>query len=869
MTWYLCLILSSLVNFRYCINRPVFKVVLTQKGFTQFLQYDVETPPIREFTFCTWLRVFDLSHDQSLFTYVANGNNRVIQLWLDSGGKFMKIALNGRTFSSTLVDITENSWRHACLSYQSDFGAWAVYLDGRLASCEAAQSLYGFILPGGGSIIIGYGTTDSGITNGLEGEIFGANMILKSTIERNYTIKKDSQYQQNFFHKNKLIGSKNIKYIVLNDMKFDTSDFDISETTKLPIMNTTRSFIKFKSTHGSIEHDVGLDLIPKKTKLIDSSNEKEILDFTRKPNIRPTTHDNEKINFWNLLNEAGNIGKFKGHNSKAREQSGSGTQELPTISEYETPPPPVSFNDYIRTSVKIKNPFLKTSFEIKESGKSNLMYNENKYEISEVVKPPPYDKNTKVYGQWTSSQFANSVLNYLKNTNFENKKLKKVPSTIPLVKFSDTLPYASDYKLTKVQPFKFERRNIKTNTIHKRDITHPQINVKILQDDIRSQILESHAKSLPKNVEIINRGQTVTSDKYHRFYRNVDSQISSETIFSSENLKPTPFAAASKVNSMKALSNSGLYKNSKLMAILPFLKSAEYFVDENVEKKFIDSNEMYTKSLSNANKWHNIKSYNNDYTPRRINMESGEIDTSIDKDINTDNKNHPSLRSKYRPESHKIVKNIDEADTLNGRNAALEILNVSSTNPSSISILEYNQGILSDNKVTKSTKKPNLNIFADSRNKKVSNKNNFNQNIKIGNALNERYIIGDNAEANKISFIGGLEKIPDINRYRSDIDHVSEIVPPSLGPKVCKNVELYDGLLYVQPDGSVDVTHILSPEKEKNLGIEFIIQNYKKCSLEGSVFETNALILIDWSKTPVRLFGGSYPKKTTDLCGFF
>ncbi|CAH2226735.1 jg17994, partial [Pararge aegeria aegeria] len=70
MTWYLCLILTSLVNLSFCINRPVFKIVLTQKGFAQFLQYDVETPPVREFTFCTWLRVFDLSHDQSVFTYV-------------------------------------------------------------------------------------------------------------------------------------------------------------------------------------------------------------------------------------------------------------------------------------------------------------------------------------------------------------------------------------------------------------------------------------------------------------------------------------------------------------------------------------------------------------------------------------------------------------------------------------------------------------------------------------------------------------------------------------------------------------------------------------------------------------------------------
>lgn len=37
----------------------------------QFLQYDIDTPPLREFTFCTWFRIYDLSGDQSIFTYVG------------------------------------------------------------------------------------------------------------------------------------------------------------------------------------------------------------------------------------------------------------------------------------------------------------------------------------------------------------------------------------------------------------------------------------------------------------------------------------------------------------------------------------------------------------------------------------------------------------------------------------------------------------------------------------------------------------------------------------------------------------------------------------------------------------------------------
>ncbi|XP_023933870.2 GATA zinc finger domain-containing protein 4 [Bicyclus anynana] len=861
MTRYVCLILTYyLVNFSYCINRPVFKIVLTQKGFAQFLQYDIETPAIREFTFCTWFRVFDLSNDQSVFTYVANGNNRVIQMWLDSGGKYMKLSLNRQTSSSILVDVPKNTWRHICLSYQSDFGAWALYLDGRLASCEAARKLHGFILPSGGSVIIGYGIAESGAPTGLEGEIFGANMILKSTIERNHTIKRDPLYQQKLFRKNKIVSNDNSKYIVLNNMTFDSIP-DNSVNMKLPISTTTRSFINIKSAHGKIEHDVGLDLIPKLTKSTkDISNEKDIFDIPWTPKNLGKTND-ERINFWNLLRETSNIGKIKLHSSNEREQSGSGTQELINVSEYETPPPlrPQSFKDFTRASTQFKKPVLKSFFEIKENDevfKPPNIKTENEYEVSEVIKPPPLQEKAKVYGQWTSSQFANSVLNYLKNVNFENKKLKKVPSTIPLFKVSDNLPYASDFRVTKVYPpLKIERRNSISNVIDKRVIKLPEINVKIVNDDLRTQILDLHAKTLPKNVEITNRGQSVKNNNYHRFYRNVDNNEISSKITDGANLsKPEPFAAAPIIKSKRTLSDSDLYIKSNLMSILPFLKSAEYFFDEYGDKKYLNNNEMYTKSLLNTNKWHNIKPYNNNYTPRHINMESGEILFTNDKNINS---KKGLFKVKYKPDNHKVMKNIQGAEIKHGQALASEISSFSNNNSNLVTLLKYNHGFLSNKNTIKSN------------NGRVVNKNNFNQHIKIGNALNERFVIGNNEVNNKISFVGGTDTIPDIHRYRSDIDNEKEMVPPSLGPKICKTVELYDRSLYVQPDGSVDVSSILSPVKEKNLAVEFVVQNYKKCSLKESLFEENALILIDWIKTPIRLFGGSYIKKTINLCGFF
>ncbi|KAL0852370.1 hypothetical protein ABMA28_000568 [Loxostege sticticalis] len=1023
MTWSgvasVCLMFATAA---VAINRPVYKVVLTQKGFTQFLQYDVETPPLREFTFCTWIRVYDLGGDQSIFTYVANGNNRVVRLWLDSGGRYMKVSINGRVTSMAPVEIVKDVWRHVCLSYQSDYGAWAIYIDAKLVSCEIAQSLYGYVLPKGGSIIIGYGTSDGGVPSGLEGEIFGANMILTSTIERNHTIKQNKIFEQKSFTRNKMKSSDiNTNYVILGNLQSDSIQNNFEKVQASSIPNKTKSHIKFQTPFSSFEHSVGLqkvtkkpqvfdmsnehfehsmrlekntkkpqvfdmsnehfehsmrlekntkkpqvfdvsnesfehsvgqgkntkkpqsnehfdhsmgldkftkepkvydisnenfgngmilgkvtkkppifdisnehfgpsvglEKVTKKPQVFDVSNEKEIFDFSVTEKVHTTT-DKSKINFWNLVNKAGHEGKFKVQKkNKPDEISSSSTQDLIIISEYETPPPPPSGpikNNYFEKTTEPREPPLpKSIFNISpETGgfKTQNLLSKNKatVQLPDVDTPPPLpEKHTKVYGQWTSSKFAGSVLNYLKSINFNHNKEKKTPATIPLNKVSDSYPYASEFKLTKLRPpVQFRRRNLidrKMKKIHKRGIANqPQINVQILEDDLRDTILKLHAETQAKNVEVTNRGQNVLSN---RFNRNVDSQVSIESSESIENVnKPRPFKLKSMAKKKNILSDFEIHRNNNLMTILPFLKSLEYFVEDSdntvSSDNVVRSSDMYTKSLSNRNKWHNVKSYSNDYTPRRINIDSNEGENYVEAKIAEANIKHPSIRLKYKHENNKIVKSYDDPTILKGRELAMSVSNQSDTNKDSISIIKYNHGFLpSHESRMKNSEKINSLSKKCNKNKRIEGKNNFNKHVKLGNALNERTVIGYNEEHKKQSFVGGDDKIPDINRYRSDIDSENVNVPSSLGPRVCKDVDFDDRVLYVQPDQSIDTSHILSPVKKRNKGVEFIQQNYLKCSLDGSNFERSYLLFIDWSKTPVRLFGGAYAKTTTDLCGFF
>lgn len=658
-----------------------------------------------------------------------------------------------------------------------------------------------------------------------------------------------------------------MNYIVLSDLQTGELKNNFETTQLSPSMNITRSFIRFRTPHSFIEHDVGSDLSTRKSALMDISYEKDFFGFSVTDKT-PSTNDD--VNFWNL-NKNAHSGKYNAPQKNKMQQLGSSTKAPIMLSEFETPPPSPVFK-FLDNTLEMEKGLPASTYKFNGPtaipGKNSFS---KKYvdELSEIETPPPVEKNTKVYGQWTSSKFAGNVLNYLKNIQLRAREQKKAPQTIPLTKISDSFPYASDFKVTKIRPpFQFQRRNLveKQFETSKRS---PQINVQILEDDLRNNILKTHAQTQPKQVEITNRGVGKKKQE-HRFYRNVENRDSSESFESIETVRSSKPVFLPKKK--KQTDADFTLQTNNLLSILPFLKSLEYFVENSQytdTQKIKNDNDMYTKSLSSGNKWHNVKSYSNDYTPREIKLDTENGQSAIDEKIAQVNKRHPAVRLKYKHEKNSILPYKEDATILKGRELAMEVSNQSDYNKDSISILKYNHGFLpGHNQKIKMTEK--LNAAMKNKNH-FGGKNNFNKRVKIGNALNERQIIGVNAEQNKQSFVGGNERIPDINKYRSDLDNdnIDTLIPGSLGPRICRNLELYDRVLYVQPDESIDMTHILSPVRVKNIGIEFIIQNYKKCSLQESDLQNNAMLYIDWSKTPVRLFGGSYPKKTTDLCGFF
>lgn len=697
----------------------------------------------------------------------------------------------------------------------------------------------------------------SDLSNGFEGEIFGANMILASTIERNFTVKLNPLNGQKRFPKNKLKNtSKYTNYVILSDLLNEEIQNSF-EKTSVPHGVSTKGFNNFHTRHRIEEITPTKKLRTKPTAASQEDLDLSISDFS--------TTNMEKIDFWNT---AGNSKFTFAEVYNAQETRPTAANRVfPTVSEFETPPPPPptpkNFHFYKTKGMQERTP--KSIYNLGNNTTSSGRIIYNKLPVTELFDnelPPPEDKTTKVYGQWTSSRYAGNVLNYLKSINFKNREqlLKRVPQTIPLHKVLDSHPYPSDFKLNIVRPpSQFKNRKV----VEKRyDIIRR--NVHTLEDDLRLNIIKMHAEIQPKKVEITNRNSP-KKGREHRFYRDAQTETDPrEEVNSVEQHRPEPFIL--KEQRKKNHRYVGQPTSSKTRSTkLPFLKSLEYIM-QNSENSEIqtDNQDTNIKNLLQGNKWHNAKSYSNDYTPHKINMDFSELLENQGKT------QYPSLRLKYVPSKSKKTDLQEEEDPLisYARKLASQVSNQSFVPQDSVSLLKYNHGYLPEYSewIKEKAKKE-----GDLRKRVQSKRNmkavNFDQQVKIGNALNERIVIGSDEEQKKRSFVGGNEDIPDINKYGSELENMK--ATPLHGPRECKNVELYDRVLYVQPDESIDLTHILSPVREKNIAIEFIMQNYKKCSLTESSFQKNVMLLIDWSKTPVRLFGGAHPRTTTDLCGFF
>ncbi|KYM86683.1 Pentraxin-related protein PTX3 [Atta colombica] len=161
---------------------PMHSVQLTQKGYIQFLRWELPVPEIHEFTFCLWVKSRDLTYSHSILSYSRNEQERLIRSWISSRGRSIHLEIGGVEIFRRPVHIHEHRWYHICQSWENRIGRYALWLDGHLVSQGHSEEIIGHVIPKDGDIVLGQEYTDfnKGLEEGIEGSVLGFNLLLAS-----------------------------------------------------------------------------------------------------------------------------------------------------------------------------------------------------------------------------------------------------------------------------------------------------------------------------------------------------------------------------------------------------------------------------------------------------------------------------------------------------------------------------------------------------------------------------------------------------------------------------------------------------------------------------------------------------------------
>ncbi|CAD1469752.1 unnamed protein product [Heterotrigona itama] len=164
---------------------PMHKVEFTQKGYIQFLRWELPVPEFTEFTFCLWMKSNDLTHSHPIFSYSKKERERLVRSWIGPHGGSVHLEIGGEQVLAAASDILENRWYHFCLSWESQAGQYGLWVDGRLLARGHSVETIGHAIPSGGDMVLGqeYTDFDKGLDDGIEGSVVGFNLLLASAFD--------------------------------------------------------------------------------------------------------------------------------------------------------------------------------------------------------------------------------------------------------------------------------------------------------------------------------------------------------------------------------------------------------------------------------------------------------------------------------------------------------------------------------------------------------------------------------------------------------------------------------------------------------------------------------------------------------------
>ncbi|XP_060517359.1 neuronal pentraxin-2-like isoform X2 [Cylas formicarius] len=186
-------------------------VSLTQKGYIQFLKYDIEVPEMNEYTFCLWFRSSNLSYSHPLLSYSRHEEERLIRIWISPHGKDINLEILQVPVFKIAYQFAENKWYHVCQSWSSIDGSWNAIVNKEIYNGFSGE-LVGAPIKSGGDVVVGqeYTDFDKGLDDGIEGDVAGFNLVRSAVRPHQGT--KETYFRRNHFPNKRVIYQEATKY---------------------------------------------------------------------------------------------------------------------------------------------------------------------------------------------------------------------------------------------------------------------------------------------------------------------------------------------------------------------------------------------------------------------------------------------------------------------------------------------------------------------------------------------------------------------------------------------------------------------------------------------------------------------------------
>ncbi|XP_026673661.1 uncharacterized protein LOC113464971 [Ceratina calcarata] len=135
----------------------LYKIVMKQQLYFEYVHYKTELPDMKEFTLCMWAKFYNHTNDHPLFSYAVGDQPRGILSWVANSARssYFMMNVDGHNLYRLNYPLRLNKWYHSCQSWNGRTGEWQIWVNDERVGRGFNNRLVGHVIKGGGIAITG------------------------------------------------------------------------------------------------------------------------------------------------------------------------------------------------------------------------------------------------------------------------------------------------------------------------------------------------------------------------------------------------------------------------------------------------------------------------------------------------------------------------------------------------------------------------------------------------------------------------------------------------------------------------------------------------------------------------------------------